>query len=351
MAMYDTKQHINLSDMANMVIEEDRESFCAEREIPLSTFISTILQNYYEQAAASISLRCEEYAERLVGVLGEQGCSAVISRLVEAYQKELTDKVQELLAQKGEGVKINVCNETEQLLSRSQDLKYYKNKRGKYLKAVLEEYATLARGEREAIYFKGTLDAVNHAIANKRQLRVEMAVSGNQYYIRPYKVMRDKLGGFNYVLGYGRRIAQDGSTEGEDLFGIRLSRLRDVREYASRSGVISEKERKHLEEEIKNRTPQFMVRAAEEILVKMTPKGEESFKRLLMLRPQDYERVDDMCRDGAIYYKLHCTEIQAEIYFSKFWQDAVIVSPQRLKERMRACYHAAYLAYDEEESK
>ena len=348
MAMYETKQHINLSEMADMVIGEDRKTFCAGREIPLSGFISTVLQNYHEQATASISLRCAEYAEKLESVLQLKASDGVVAGLLAEYEKTLQEKVAELLAQKGEGVKINVCNEMKKILSRAQDLQYYNGKRGKYLKAVLEEYATLPRGEREAIYLKKSLKTIAQAIAAKKQLRVVMAKSNNEYFIRPYKVMKDKLGGYNYLLGYGRKILKDGTLEPEDLFGVRLSRLIDVEEYSSRSGVIPERERKILEEEIKKRTPQFMVRGAEEILVRMTPKGEEDFKRLLILRPQNYERVSEMSKDGFAYYKVRCTELQAEIYFSKFWQDAVIVSPESLRERMKAHYYAAYLAYAED---
>ena len=85
MAMYDNKQHINLSDMANTVISEDRATFSYGKEIPLSSFVSTILKNYHEQATASISLRCEEYAGKLTATLGEQANDALLTGLVTAY--------------------------------------------------------------------------------------------------------------------------------------------------------------------------------------------------------------------------------------------------------------------------
>ena len=350
MADKETKQHLNLSERARTVLDTDRMNWMQEKEIPFSAMITQIVRNYYEESTASISLRCVEYAEQLCAALETKEISPVVEKLVKVREGELLDRVAEYLARKGPVQKINVCKGLDEVLSRVEDsdiARFFGGKRCKYLKAVLEEYATLSVGKREEIYFKDKLLEIERAIERKRQVRVQMVKSNTEYYVKPYKVIKDDYAGYNYLIGYAQRIEKNEPDGNEQVLGLRVCRLACVNCYSSRSGVITQAERETLEEEIKKRTPQFMPRAAEEILVRLTPTGEENLKKQLLLRPQKYERVQTLCTPEYAYYRVDCTELQAQIYFSKFFEDAVILSPEGLGQRMRQRYEAAAQAYRE----
>ena len=122
--------------------------------------------------------------------------------------------------------------------------------------------------------------------------------------------------------------------------------MKKIKCYTSRSGILFEKDRKHIESEIEKRTVQFMTSRAEEIIVKLTPRGEDNFKKLIIHRPNNFERIKEMSTPEYAYYRIECTTYQAQIYFSKFWEDAQIVSPAGLRNTMRELYRTTYLAYE-----
>ena len=97
----DKKQHINLSESAWCVVEQDIKNFYLDEAAESkSGFFNTVLANYYELADASINLRCSNKKEELNSILSDivfknlesSTKISIINGMVDVYKNELINK-------------------------------------------------------------------------------------------------------------------------------------------------------------------------------------------------------------------------------------------------------------------
>lgn len=218
------------------------------------------------------------------------------------------------------------------------------------MKAIFEEYAMKPIFEREQIYFKGVMDILQSAIAQKKSVKLSILKTirpdsneayARKFYFVPYKIIQDKARMFNYVIGYSEEIKEDGSTLPKKAVCYRISRIDDLRIMSSRSGFISKADQDAIDKMIVKKGPQFLVGEIIELKVKFTDKGIEGFNRHLYMRPTDYEKV----KGEENTYLFRCTEFQAINYFFKFACDVEILAPESTREKIIQSYRDAYMQY------
>ena len=182
----DHKQHLNLSEAAWLVVEQDKEDFFEKEEDGTSTgslsgFLNIILRNFYEMAEASIAIRSRSKREKLEKDFGGKDFSgydstvknAFINKIVEVYQKEAEEKIEKLDKAKGAGRKFRINVENVLLLKDElNENVHYDDSIGLYLKALYEEYCKKPHYEREKIFFKATMDEIDLAIEAKKKLKI-----------------------------------------------------------------------------------------------------------------------------------------------------------------------------------
>ena len=76
----------------------------------------------------------------------------------------------------------------------------------------------------------------------------------------------------------------------------------------------------------------------EEIIIKLTPRGQKLFQKLYVYRPI----VESI--DGDIY-TFKCSYSQIIQYFQRFGSNAIIVSPKSLGETFRNFFYYAHKEY------
>lgn len=350
------KQHINLSESAWIVIEEDIKNFYStEKEESFSGFLNTIFKNFYQFAGASISLRLQEKEDELVKLYSSKEfakidsdlITTIIDKQLTAYEEELktTSKKHSL----GHGEKFRINKENLDLLRESQEDEYYDGTVGKYLKALFEEYAEKPVHIREQIFFKDTIDSIKTAIANQKKIKIvlndKVSVKGDitynrKFYVSPYKIEQDSTKTYNYLIGFGRNVDKEDDIDAPCCF--RVSRIKKINIQMSMGGKISKEKAKELDELILERTVMFMSSDPIDIEIRFTDKGLESFRRQLYMRPRIYT-ID---KNDKHVYTFRCTEIQAINYFFKFGWDANIVKPIELREKIKDRYLKALKTYD-----
>ena len=337
------KQHINLSDDAWFIIDDDiRNFYTYEDKESFSGFMNTIFINFCEDAEATFSSRREEYRETLNAILGEfPENSATKQKLIAAYIANLKKKA--LSYPKGEGRKFRLNKKSQALLENHPDNIDYKGIRGDYLKAVFEEYATLPTYKREQIFFKDIIDEINNAISLNKKLRISlMSKSGQSSYskfsVKPYAVRQDKTKSFNYLICYSTLLNDKNETIAEEKIScFRLSRIENIK--ALSKSFISKESRLEIEKALRERGVQFMAGEIIDVTVAFTPKGYDDFNRQSYMRPQSYDKLNDLT------YVFHCTEFQALSYFFRLGKDACIISPDRLHTEMLNRFASALATY------
>lgn len=348
------KQHLNLSEQAWIIVNEDIRNFYNDKsKSSLSGFLNQVFYNFYQFSDATISLRCIEQKAKLEELFATttDGDEIIkkkhVELLLDQYKQTLIHKFNSY--PKGVGRKFRINKKNLEILNNSADSQYY-HSIGQYFKAVIEEYTNLKMCEREAIFFNETIEIITYAMQNKRKIKIAQyptvtssakGIFGRRYYVSPYKILTDKVSMFNYLICYAEEIDSEGEIFETIPASFRISRIDKIDVMKSMSGFLSIAEKAKLEEEIHRKTPQFMAGEVVDIKVAFTSKGLEDFERVVYLRPAKYEKIDEKT------YVFHCTELQARNYFFKFGMDAVILEPISLREKFKLKYQSAFDAYNE----
>lgn len=354
----DNKQRINLSDYAYEVISSDMLAFNNKK---FSNFINIIIDNFKETSSASISIMMRHEQEKLQTLFNSvpkiNVDEKITKKLLEAKEKELLKNVS--LFENGKSYRIRLNNRNMEYLTEfgsdcEEDRYYYTElkqngkikperhpKIGKYLKALLEDYASKPFCEREQIYYKDKIDLINKIISanrtsdNKSLLTIRFFDQMNPSYIYPYEIVKDSFHTYNYVTGLLY------NTENQSLkpITLRLSTVSNVKETVSKVN-ISEFNIETLKKAILDRGVQFLPGKDQEVVVYLTDKGKRMFSKRLHIRPNCIE-----IRNGCDYV-FKCTPAQAKYYFVRFGKEAYVKEPESLRKEMLDYYRDAYNCYN-----
>ena len=339
-----TKQRLNLSPLAFEILESDKATFEGE-EAKKDPFLNRVFMNYYEEAEASIastlSLLEGNLKKTLEGILDSQTKERIINALLIKKREELHRKA--FSYAKGESLSFNLRKETIDLLTgptsvcKEEGKEYYNNNRGQYIKSVIEEYATLPYVERERVYCKKQIKEITEAIQKEKLLKITTE-NGKTFHVYPYKILRDPMNTFNYLVGYSKPF--DAANEYKPIpCSFRISAMKSVIMEKSKSSFLVDKRWKELDQAIEERGVQFLIGENVEIHVRLTEVGEKKYWKQLHLRPTCIGKDKDV-------YIFNCTKAQAEFYFFKFGSDAEILSPVDLRDKFAMMYKAAVTVYN-----
>ena len=144
-----------------------------------------------------------------------------------------------------------------------KDAVYYDRRPSKYMKALIEEYASHTAFQREAFYFQEWITLAETAADAGKLLRFTTSNSRNELVIwdmRVYGVFPNEAGLFHYIVG--RCVRKGGIKSDERIASFRISRMNEVKilsTASSRSGNLSKAEKKEIEAKIAHDGVQFLV--------------------------------------------------------------------------------------------
>ena len=348
------KQRVNLSLHAQEILEADREQFAPH--LTKNGFFNELLYRFAPQAGASISQTLERRRQTILlqlenlkiqkKKLDPETAEAVTEALLSPVRKELEMKAASY--PKGTSVLFRLSNRNSVLFYDPDwpDAAFYRNKPARYMKALIEEYASHTQYQREAFYFNEWISHAEAAAAAGKLLRITTQNPRGEetsWDLRVYGILPNEAGIFHYLVG--RCVLKGGLKSEENIASFRLSRLVDVRILSSsgiRSGSLSSSEKKEIEEKIAHGRVQFLIGEKQECVVRLTQKGKQMYKAIQYMKPLPSE-IDE---DGN--YHFECSTYQILQYFYRFGGQAQVLQPQSLRELLREEYRKAYEAYEGE---
>lgn len=358
------RQHLSLSATAREVLEDDRLDFGNGQS--WAGILNHVFAAYRDTADASISVAVErrraQYEEKLVGVAAPAVRKAVLEALLADYTEELIKKAakngaappnEELIekatkngatSSKKPGSKFRLDRDNyafrEQWLD-SPDAQYYGGRFGRYLRAVLREYAAKTVYQREEVYFAEQLRLIQTSAVNGELLRIRLK-DGREFEVRPYGALSDRQETYHYLVGIA---CSPNDRTAERIACFRLSKLVVLKPSKKRSGRLTKEERDAIEDRIRSVGVQFLVQQQETICIRLTEDGRQEYERQLHLRPAAEKK--EPVSDGTYCweYTFSCTEFQAKAYFLKFCGDAKVVAPQSLRKLFADKYRSGLNAY------
>lgn len=328
---YEARQHLNLSELAFEVIENDKAAFLEKQS--RQRIINMILQNYMDCADAAIDNTLARYREelssRLFSIPDEEAKSSPISCLVDAYRQELLDTA--TTYPKGRAFKMQLDKANYNSMMEWKDENgYYDGIPGRFLKAVIEEYARKTAYEREGILLREIIEELQSCIDSHQLVVITLnGPNHTRQEVRPFSICSDPGCNYHYLVGMTRKA---GTAYPDRVASYRISRISSVKRSHSRSGKISAAQIQEIERKLHDDGVQFLIQDSETISVRLTEQGKKMYESQAHLRPLFSERKKHP--DGSWSYTFDCTQMQAEFYFFKFGADAIIEHPSELRDKI-----------------
>lgn len=306
------------------------------RTINLNRFLTMVLCGYYDAY-------CEEnnrVRDVLLELLHERG---IKDRDAEPLTEAIMNRVvlPEIAKRKGkkpDHLSLKPTADSERIINAVQAQLKDQDYLSQYFCRMLVSYCQKPISERERIVFKDTYDLLLAACREHRQ--VTFSLKDGQEGIRaiPYTVTNGPEEMFNYLLCESLNERENRY----EAYSYRLNRI----EHLSFG-----KTTKKISEEIKSRcarmqkiAPQYAINDDEMICVRLNDQGEKLYNRIYYGRPP-YDHIEDKGEWHDYYFT--CSEMQVIRYFIRFGgASAVVLSPERVRERMIRFYQTALSAYE-----
>lgn len=358
---YDNRQRINLSNYADSVILNDADIFfILETKMPgkdpenrYSKYINTVIRNFSDSSIASAAqLRKQETArleEILKGIPKQEESK---QRLLKNFEQGLEERRASFLKKKGSSHLIRLSRESvEYLVSKDgqDNAIYYSDKISHFLKVLVEDFTSKSYSYRERVFFKSLVETTQAAIKDQSLIKVKLhnyqrtenALERKTFYLKPYAILTDTGGLYNYIVGFRSMDMK----EPWSPYSVRLSSIFECKKLSA-SRKISKEERQGLESQIEELGVQYVgPEKPEKIIVELTEEGEKLYRRILHQRPL-YDRKEDKNLPHRTHCFL-CSPFQARVYFSRFGKDAKVLEPKYLAEELKSLFEEAAARYEE----
>lgn len=335
------KIRIALSDRAKLTMNEDMDVFGT---LKAATFINTVFANYKSEATSSISLYLQQREIELDRLftgakLDTKNKKAAIDQILSAETKNIMNRIFEYHARKGESKLYHINDDNVKYLLEDCDEQQYFRRPGLYIRSIIEEYCALPFIKRERIYRKDIYETIERACTERRILKIKANYYGKDqlFYVYPYKIVPDPFHTQSYLVCYSRKA--EGQEKDKIVASFSMARISSPTMLA-KTFHLNKHEISNIETQIANYSPAYLIGRPEQIKVKLTKKGKQSYQSRLYSRP---EKIESLSSDDI--YVFDCTQQQIFNYFFPFGADAEIISPEYLRNRFRNTYEKAIKQY------
>jgi len=311
----DRRQRVNLSDEAFSLVKSDSFTFAGSGFISYSEMICRLFLMFAEQSAAK-----RQDLVRTAELLARKA-----SKPSRAQQKtpSLQNGVLAYLSQSDVAAVINN--------------KCFGGSPGKFIKAVIEEYAEMPFIEREKIYYKDIVDKINCNL--NRRLRI--VIGSQTLLVKPYQIIPDKQSAYNYLTCFSAKSNSPAPAQ-YSVASLRISRIKSVTVLPDSEFVFNDTDIDKMKQAITERGVPFLRDEVCDVIIELKDVGKSLFNAITFQRPEVRSVVGDI-------YNFRCTVTQAEIFFFRFGAEATVITPKELREKFKKRYNRAAEIYNDED--
>lgn len=298
-----------------------------ELEVNKNLFFNTLITNYYEIFSNDENVFQNELKKAIENIPNkniDDTLDQILKIINKRVNKKNSDSKTVTTSFKPTKLSYKTIDYINNILIKNDTISSYYRK-------LLNSYAHTPQNERELIIFKESYNTIKKSI--KDNVKVNIFLKNGAIYkdLSIYSISSsiDEL--FNYVLCVDNK---------NNPHTIRIAKIDNItlstskREISDRIKTLFDRQIKH--------GPQYPIFNDEtnEIIIKLTDKGKELYKKIYLYRPE----VDSIEGD---YYHFSCSYNQVLHYFKRFGEEAIILSPKRLTIGMKTYYTHASKAYKE----
>lgn len=336
------RQRISISPEAMVVLEHDISDFNLDG---LGALINAILV-YLEKHNVSQDAVLNQYREQTYLYLKNAGIDSdidvILEKLCEYKKNDIMQKISSHKTHKRGNIGKNIYIKQHVLRwlespDNTEDV-YYGGSLLLYLNCVIEDYVKKDLYTRETIIIDSLIAKINGYIKDEEWVNIYWP-SNRSVRIFPVKILPDKMSTHAYLACY--MLSEDGKCTPSSY---RLTSLpNDMQVAYGYNPNITKSDIKTLDSLISERRVDFLSYNAVDIKVHLTKHGLQRYIRTARLRPDIVS--SEKQSDESMICIFHCTEQQAEYYFTSFGSDIEILSPKSLREKFTKIYQEALNTY------
>ena len=292
-------------------------------------FLNTLIVNYYEKFCANE----ENFKEKILKVINDnvsKNQNELLEQIINTIRKNENTESEK----KTETINLKPTKNSEKHILFIENHLVGNNSIASFYRKLFNSYAHIPQNYRELIIFKDAYETLTESIEKERTICITL---NNNEVIKSssvYAIVSSKEELFNYVL-----IDKNNTPMTIRLSKIKyISLLNEKREISNKCKTIFERQIKY------GVQYPFYSNYEEPIIVKLTEKGKELFKRMYLYRP-----IPDKI-EGNLYY-FNCSHNQVSHYFKRFGKEGIIISPIELVESMNKYYYIGSRKYQEQLNK
>lgn len=180
-----------------------------------------------------------------------------------------------------------------------------------FMRSLLIRYATNPKNKRELFIFKESVERINLAIKDKKNVYITFN-DDRKVKVSPYHIGSSDLEIANYIFCY--------DFSEEKYKNYKLNYLRQV--YTTSEGAKWE-DNDYIEDVIKNFDP--FLSKGQVIKVRLSENGKKLLKTIKINRPKLISEDGDL-------FEFEASDEQIKRYFSYFFDEATVIEPIELKE-------------------
>lgn len=299
-----------ISEQTNTILNKDAELFefkKANGSINKNKFYLQIFMNYYEQFLEN-NEAIQNTLQKKYQIPNNRLCYALTE-----YIQDLTFIQTE--SKKSVSTRIKPTESTKYAIYEYTH-KFQNSSFASCFTRLFSSYASLPLNQRERIVFKEIFSKIEYAIENKKQIRF-ITTQQKEHIAHVYSIENSKEELFNYMFSKYDRMPHTNRITYIDYVEV----LEVPSQFTNRDIRCFE---------LSKKSPQFMMTNPNTIIkVQFNKHGIDMYNRIYLLRPEIYKIEND------IYY-FQCSNEQAIQYFSKFWTNATVLSPKRVRDSIQS---------------
>ncbi|MCF0158881.1 MAG: WYL domain-containing protein [Veillonella sp.] len=324
------KLHINLPFLTWELISNDMHDFADTMHSEgYSSFVNRIVINYISSG------RYPAHLNDMLESLGKETREYAINEIKKEFDlpKEMGRKVDlnKKCLQELESISLIIDNQ-KPLVAQVFDTT------GLFIRAILIDYSKQRYDTRYLIYRNDLSSAIADAIKDRYSINVTFTDNTTSEVI-PYGIESDSYRVHTYLVGL--------SPKTRSLKDITLRKLSSIKRvtFGKSNTCLTKEETSAIREVIKVNGVSFVRAQTSDFVVYLTHNGEKLYKDMAINRPRHLPQSPE--EKEKHLYRFVCTKFQIKTYFRRFGADAVIVSPEKVRQEMLEEYREALRAYEE----
>ena len=293
------------------------------RTINRNAFLSMLLLGYYNTYSLERQEKSNVILELLKSDLPKEKCKEICEILL---KKVVLPVVPSRKGKNPVRLSLKPTKNTESLITSISNEIGVEDSFSQYFCRMLMSYCQKPLPERERIIFKNNYEILSNACKRQRPIMFSTIWNKNAVHIViPYRLDIGKEELFNYLL-----CAETNPNTGkQEAKSYRLNRITGIN-YANIDNRIDNTILYYLDEMSRLGAP-YSINDSEISRVQLTEKGLASLKRIYYGRPQD---ITIRKTENGYDCDIKGSKDQVFQYFRRFGEDAEIISPKELRNRL-----------------